>query len=47
MILVSGSICYDTIISTVGNFKQNRRGTDEHYSYSLFAPRIVREPGGT
>ena len=44
MIFVSGSIAYDTIISTVGTFDSNRRGDDNHYSYSLYAPRVIRQP---
>ena len=47
MIFVSGSIAYDTIISTVGTFDSSRRGDDNHYSYSLYAPRVIRQPWGT
>lgn len=47
MIFVSGSIAYDTIISTVGTFDSSRRGDDKHYSYSLYAPRVIRQAGGT
>lgn len=47
MILVSGSIAYDTIISTVGEFDNNRRESQNNYSYSLYAPHVVRQPGGT
>lgn len=47
MLFVSGSIAYDTIISTVGTFDSNRRGNDIHYSYSLYSPSIARQSGGT
>ena len=43
MIFVSGSIAYDTIISTVGTFDSSRRGDDKYYSYSLYAPRVIRQ----
>ena len=43
MIIVSGSIAYDTIVSTAWKFVDNRRGDEKHYSYSLFSPRMVRQ----
>lgn len=46
-IFVSGSIAYDTIISTVESFDESRRGDNDRYSYSMYAPRVVRQTGGT
>ncbi|MBP7884967.1 hypothetical protein KAZ93_02180, partial [Patescibacteria group bacterium] len=47
MLFVSGSIAYDTIISTVGTFGSNVRGTDSPYNLSLYAPRVRVASGGT
>ena len=47
MIFVSGSIAYDTIISTLGKFASNTRGVDSPYNLSLYAPRVRVASGGT
>lgn len=47
MIFVSGSVAYDTIISTVGTFASNARGDVWSYNLSLFAPRVRVASGGT
>lgn len=39
-IFVSGSVAYDTIISTVGTFASNARGEEWSYNLSLFAPSV-------
>ena len=44
--LVSGSIAFDTIIQTVGDFRSHDSGW-ESLSLSLFSPQIRREYGGT
>lgn len=47
MLFVSGSIAYDTIISSVGTFASNVRGIDSPYNLSLYAPRVRVASGGT
>lgn len=45
-ILISGSVAFDTIIQTVGNFrKQDTNSANLHLS--LFSPQIRKEYGGT
>lgn len=46
-ILISGSIAFDTIIHTVGTFRENDLDTINAMNLALFAPRIEREHGGT
>lgn len=46
-IFVSGSVAYDTIISTVGSFSSNARGEVWSYNLSLFAPTVRIAFGGT
>jgi adenosine kinase len=46
-LLISGSIAFDTIIHTVGTFRENDLSTTEAMNLALFAPRIERENGGT
>jgi len=47
-ILVSGSIAFDTIIHTVGTFRQSDTNSSEGDMHlSLFAPHIEKENGGT
>ncbi len=46
-ILISGSIAFDTIIQTVGNFRAQDNTTNPDLHLSLFSPQIRRENGGT
>ena len=46
-ILISGSIAFDTIIQTVGNFRAQDSAKEHDLHLSLFAPVIRREYGGT
>lgn len=46
-ILISGSIAFDTIIQTVGNFRSQDNTTNPDLHLSLFAPIVRREYGWT
>ncbi|MBP9779381.1 carbohydrate kinase family protein [Candidatus Gracilibacteria bacterium] len=46
-LLISGSIAFDTIIQTVGNFRDNDIDRESDLHLSLFAPVVRREYGGT
>jgi adenosine kinase len=46
-LLISGSIAFDTIIQTVGDFRSQDTQPDKDLSLSLFAPQVRREYGGT
>ena len=46
-ILISGSIAFDTIIQTVGNFRTADNISNADLHLSLFAPIVRREYGGT
>jgi adenosine kinase len=45
-ILISGSVAFDTIIQTIGNF-ENFSASTSHLHLSLFSPSIRKEYGGT
>lgn len=45
-ILISGSVAFDTIIQTVGNFREQDTN-NSHLHLSLFSPQIRKEYGGT
>lgn len=44
-ILISGSVAFDTIIQTVGNFRNQDTVTNKDLYLSLFAPIVRRENG--
>ncbi len=47
-LLISGSIAFDTIIHTVGTFRENdTNSSHQDMHLSLFSPRIEKENGGT
>ena len=46
-LLISGSVAFDTIIQTVGNFRAQDNATLPDLHLSLFSPLIRREYGGT
>lgn len=46
-ILVSGSIAFDTIIQTLGDFRSQDNLANSDLNLSLFAPTIRKEYGGT
>ncbi len=46
-ILISGSVAFDTIIQTVGNFRSQDTQKDNDLHLSLFSPQIRKEFGGT
>lgn len=46
-ILISGSIAFDTIIQTLGDFRSQDNLVNSDLNLSLFAPTIRKEYGGT
>lgn len=46
-ILISGSVAFDTIIQTVGNFRAQDTQKNNDLHLSLFSPQIRKEFGGT
>lgn len=46
-ILISGSVAFDTIIQTVGDFRAQDTVENPHLHLSLFSPTIRKEYGGT
>lgn len=46
-ILISGSVAFDTIIQTVGDFRSQDASPDHDLHLSLFSPLIRKEYGGT
>ncbi len=46
-ILISGSVAFDTIIQTVGDFRAQDTIENQHLHLSLFSPVIRKEYGGT
>lgn len=46
-ILISGSVAFDTIIQTVGDFRTQDTIENSHLHLSLFSPTIRKEYGGT
>lgn len=46
-ILISGSVAFDTIIQTVGDFRSQDLSREHDLHLSLFSPMIRKEYGGT
>lgn len=46
-ILISGSVAFDTIIQTVGDFRSQDAAPNHDLHLSLFSPMIRKEYGGT
>jgi adenosine kinase len=46
-LLISGSVAFDTIIQTVGDFRLQDNTDNPHLHLSLFSPTIRKEYGGT
>jgi len=46
-LLISGSVAFDTIIQTVGDFRSQDNLNNSELHLSLFSPNIRKEYGGT